>query len=130
MALMELATARVEEAFLAFELDLLRESGYLPETSACVRLRRGAGPARSGLLFAIARGDRLPILRRSDARPHRPRPATAGLLQTILGCRNRTARSSASPVSAAIRPTRSIESSPTIFRHQLGRGLRMTGYVL
>jgi DNA repair protein RecO (recombination protein O) len=32
----ELAGARREEAFLAFELDLLRETGYLAELSACV----------------------------------------------------------------------------------------------
>src|SRR6185437_2382142 len=32
----DLATARREETFLAFELDLLRESGYLPELLACV----------------------------------------------------------------------------------------------
>jgi DNA repair protein RecO (recombination protein O) len=32
----ELATARAEESFLAFQLDLLRETGYLPELSACV----------------------------------------------------------------------------------------------
>src|SRR5688572_1553558 len=32
----ELATARMEEAFLAFEVDLLRETGYLAELSACV----------------------------------------------------------------------------------------------
>lgn len=31
----ELGTPRIEEAFLAFELDLLRESGYLPNLSAC-----------------------------------------------------------------------------------------------
>jgi len=31
----ELATPRAEETFLAFELDLLRESGYLPELSRC-----------------------------------------------------------------------------------------------
>ena len=31
----ELATPRAEETFLAFELDLLRESGYLPELSGC-----------------------------------------------------------------------------------------------
>ena len=31
-----LATPRVEEAFLAFELDLLRETGYLAELAACV----------------------------------------------------------------------------------------------
>ena len=32
----ELATPRIEEAFLAFELDLLRETGYLAELAACV----------------------------------------------------------------------------------------------
>jgi DNA repair protein RecO (recombination protein O) len=36
----ELATDRREEAFLAFELDLLRESGYLPELSLCVSCGR------------------------------------------------------------------------------------------
>ena len=34
--LAELATPRQEEAFLAFELDLLRETGYLAELAACV----------------------------------------------------------------------------------------------
>lgn len=34
--LAELGTNRAEQAFLAFELDLLRETGYLPELGACV----------------------------------------------------------------------------------------------
>ena len=34
--LSDLATPRLEEAFLAFELDLLRETGYLAELSTCV----------------------------------------------------------------------------------------------
>jgi DNA repair protein RecO (recombination protein O) len=34
--LLELATPRQEETFLAFELDLLRETGYLAELAACV----------------------------------------------------------------------------------------------
>jgi DNA repair protein RecO (recombination protein O) len=34
--LADLATLRVEETLLAFELDCLRESGYLPELEACV----------------------------------------------------------------------------------------------
>ena len=34
--LAELASPRTEETFLAFELDLLREAGYLPEMSGCV----------------------------------------------------------------------------------------------
>src|SRR3954469_6534340 len=33
----ELGTPRLEEAFLAFELDLLRETGYLAELGACVQ---------------------------------------------------------------------------------------------
>ena len=32
----QLATKRREEVFLAFQVDLLRESGYLPELFACV----------------------------------------------------------------------------------------------
>ncbi len=36
LTLRELATPRQEEAFLAFELDLLRETGYLAELAACV----------------------------------------------------------------------------------------------
>src|SRR6476469_8692033 len=34
--LSEFGTARREEAFLAFQLDLLRETGYLAELTACV----------------------------------------------------------------------------------------------
>ena len=34
--LAELASPRVEESFLAFELDLLRETGYLAELASCV----------------------------------------------------------------------------------------------
>jgi DNA repair protein RecO (recombination protein O) len=34
--LLELPSAKTEEAFLSFELDLLRESGYLPELSLCI----------------------------------------------------------------------------------------------
>jgi DNA repair protein RecO (recombination protein O) len=35
-ALVEFATPRVEETFLAFELDLLREAGFMPQLQACV----------------------------------------------------------------------------------------------
>ncbi|HEV2296652.1 MAG TPA: DNA repair protein RecO [Tepidisphaeraceae bacterium] len=38
----ELATGRAEEAFLAFELDLLREAGYLAELVHCVSCGRDA----------------------------------------------------------------------------------------
>ncbi|HEY7117483.1 MAG TPA: DNA repair protein RecO [Tepidisphaeraceae bacterium] len=54
----ELATARREEVFLAFELDLFREAGYLPNLSGCSNCRAGFSeremwwfsPFRSGLV--------------------------------------------------------------------------------
>jgi DNA repair protein RecO (recombination protein O) len=36
-----LATAQLEEAFLVFELDLLRETGYVPQLAACFSCRAG-----------------------------------------------------------------------------------------
>ena len=56
--LTDLATPRLEEAFLAFELDLLRETGYLAEMSVCVECSSTLGdrepawfsPSRGGIL--------------------------------------------------------------------------------
>jgi DNA repair protein RecO (recombination protein O) len=53
--LADLASPRVEEAFLAFELDLLRETGYLPQLEACVQC--GSIPdERERMFFTPARG--------------------------------------------------------------------------
>ena len=41
----ELASPRAEEVFLAFELDLVRESGYLPNPSACANCHAPFGDA-------------------------------------------------------------------------------------
>jgi len=51
----DLGTPRQEEAFLAFQLDLLRESGYLAELSGCVECGQATtdGPAVS---FSPSRG--------------------------------------------------------------------------
>ena len=68
----ELATARTEETFLAFQLDLFRETGYLPNLSACANCGAVFGerqtwsfwPTRSGLVCksceAVAH-DRIPL---------------------------------------------------------------------
>lgn len=51
-----LTTPKVEEVFLAFQLDLLQEAGYLPELNACVECGNAAvdrayfSPARGGIL--------------------------------------------------------------------------------
>ena len=55
----ELATPRAEEAFLAFQLDLLREAGYLPELRACAECGLPAGDgghADGGAYFSPNRG--------------------------------------------------------------------------
>jgi DNA repair protein RecO len=73
--LAELATPRQEEAFLAFELDLLRETGYLAELSACVscgsnlneREQTYFSPGRGGVVCRTCEGvvpDRMSIDRR------------------------------------------------------------------
>jgi DNA repair protein RecO (recombination protein O) len=68
----ELATPRMEEAFLAFQLDLFRETGYLPNLSACSNCGAAFSekelwsfwPARSGLVCRTCEGvapDRIPL---------------------------------------------------------------------
>ncbi|MGE5611361.1 MAG: DNA repair protein RecO [Bacillota bacterium] len=53
--LLELGTPRMEQAFVAFEMDLLREAGYLPELQLCVSCGRGVD-GRGVLSFAASRG--------------------------------------------------------------------------
>ena len=47
----ELATPRAEEAFLAFQLDLVREAGYLPELTACAECGFPVGDVASDLAY-------------------------------------------------------------------------------
>lgn len=62
VALTELGTPKIEETFLSLQLDLLRDSGYLPELSACAQCgnaadRPGAGGAdRDAAFMSAARG--------------------------------------------------------------------------
>jgi DNA repair protein RecO (recombination protein O) len=51
----ELATRRLEQSFLTFELDLLREAGFMPALVNCVNC---GGPVsdKSGIYFAPSRG--------------------------------------------------------------------------
>jgi DNA repair protein RecO (recombination protein O) len=70
--LKELATPRQEEVFLAFELDLFREAGYLPNLSGCANCRQpfndrtpwAFSPSRGGIVCRECEGlahDRIPI---------------------------------------------------------------------
>ena len=49
----ELATRRLEQSFLAFQLSLLREAGFLPEFTVCVNC---GSPVGDGVSFSPSRG--------------------------------------------------------------------------
>ena len=70
--LKELGTARREEIFLAFQLDLFRETGYLPDLTACSnchtpfsdRVPCSFSPSRGGIICRDCEGvapDRIPL---------------------------------------------------------------------
>ena len=128
--LAELATARVEEMFLAFELDLLRQSGYLPELGGCVNCGLMIGsreavwfsPERGGIVCQNCQGivtDRFSF-----------DPRLLAMLQTLLKL----------PKANGV-----VQRLPRLTRHQtdpinrilgrhlghtLGKRLRMTSYVV
>lgn len=54
VTLTELATNRAEQAFLAFELDLLRETGFLPDLYACGNCRARVDARSAGGFSADA----------------------------------------------------------------------------
>lgn len=87
--LSDLSTPQVEEAFLLFELGLLREAGFMPELSLCVACQKPVGdrgeihfsPSRGGVICGncySAIADRIPVdvrllrlLRMIQDSPHR-----------------------------------------------------------
>jgi DNA repair protein RecO (recombination protein O) len=126
----ELATGRLEEAFLAFELDLLRQTGYLAELSVCAECQAVVGerdqsyfsPNRGGVVCRNCEGvvpDRMSI----DTRLLR-------MVQGIL----RLPRSNG---SAQRLPRLTRHQTDPINRllaehveHTLGKRMRLRGYVL
>lgn len=126
--LSELASARTEESFLSFELDLLRESGYMPEMTACI----SCGLATSDrAYFSPMQGG--VICRNCEAATHdriEIDPRLVRLVQSVL----RLPRANGSPQRLP-RLTRH-QTDPinrllaTHIEHTLSRRLRMPGYVL
>jgi DNA repair protein RecO (recombination protein O) len=121
----ELATPRQEEAFLAFELDLLRETGYLAELSACVSCGSSLNerepaffsPNRGGVLCRNCEGaapDRFSV----DQRLLR-------MVQSILRLNGqrlpRLTRFQTDPINRLLAGH---------IQHTLGRRLRLPNYVL
>jgi DNA repair protein RecO (recombination protein O) len=125
----ELATERREEALLAWELDLLKQSGYLPELFACVSCRANPPEGRQFYFSAGAGGlicqkcqSRFPDRRKIDAPLLR-------LAQSILGLPR------ANGVAQRLPRLTRLQSDPLnrlLIEHityTLGRRLRTTSYV-
>jgi DNA repair protein RecO (recombination protein O) len=126
--LIDVASSRIEEGFLSFEMDLLRESGYLPEMSACVACgatpldRTWFSPSRGGVVCHECEGtvpDRMPV-----------DPRLVRLVQGILKLPRangapqrlpRLTRHQTDPINRLL--SQHIE-------HTLSRRLRMSEYVL
>ena len=126
--LLQLGTAAMEESFLAFELDTLREAGYLPELAACVscgsvlddRLANFFSASRGGMTCpTCTTSDRVPL----DARLLRLMqgiirlPRTNGSPQRLP----RLTRHQTDPLNAIL--ARHIQ-------HTLNRRLRLPQYLL
>jgi len=126
----ELATPRVEEAFLAFELDLLRETGYLAELSACVSC--GSAPSeREQVYFSPGRGGI--VCRNCEGVVHDRMSADPRLLRMVQS------------ILKLPRTNGAAQRLPKLTRHQtdplnrmfaehvehtLGRRMRLPGFVL
>jgi len=129
----ELATPRAEETFLAFELDLLREAGYLAELTRCVSCGRdAAGPgAGDAAYFSPASGG--VVCRNCEAVVHDRMAMDLRLLRLVQG------------IVKLPRSNGTAQRLPRLTRHQtdplnrlfaehvehtLGRRLRLPRYVL
>jgi DNA repair protein RecO (recombination protein O) len=123
-----LATNQREEFFLAFEMDLLHESGFLPQLTACVSCAQPAdhhgpiyfSPARGGLVCRDCEAtfpDRMPL-----------DPRLLRLLQALSKFPGSAARRLPMLSRHQTDPLNEILAAHT--EHTLGRPLRMRPYVL
>jgi len=130
ICLTELSTARVEESFLAFALDLLRDTGYLPELDVCVGCSRKISteptaffsPARGGVVCRQCEGqipDRLNI----DIRLVR-------LLQTLLKLPQSNGNRSRLPRLTRHQTDPINQMLLDHVEYAVGKKLRLRGYVV
>lgn len=127
--LIELGTARAEQAFLAFELDLLRETGYLPELNVCVSCGRRITP-RGTIGFDADRGGI--VCRNCEAAFPRRAAIDGRLLGILQNVLNLTRENGLGRLPALTRhQTDPINRLLADYvQHTLGRRLRLAKYVL
>ena len=136
-ALADLATPRREEAFLAFQLDLLRETGYLAELFSCASCGTGVGDwAREGATsyFSPNRGG--VVCRNCEGASPDRAEVDARLLRMVQGVL-RLPRENGNGSLPRRLPQLTRHQTDPINRlfaghieHTLGRGLHLKRYVL
>jgi DNA repair protein RecO (recombination protein O) len=129
--LTELPTPRQEESFLAFQLDLLRETGYLAELSGCVACGSVVGHRDEAAFFSPGQGG--VVCRACESSVPDRNTLDMRLLRLLQG------------VLKLPRANGALQRLPRLTRHQtdpinrllaihvqhtLGRKLRMPAYVL
>ncbi len=121
----ELGTTSREETFLAFELLLLRESGYTPSLANCVSCGAEARLLRDRAYFSPSLGG-LVCRNCESIAPDRIEidPRLIGVVQTVLGSPARLPRLTRHQTD----PINRVLSAH--IEHTLGRRLRMTPWIL
>ena len=132
----ELATRRREEVFLSFQVDLLRESGYLPELFACVScgtsMESGGGNGGYGGSYFSASLGGLVCRSCEGTTPDRLEidPRLVRMVQGVL----RLPRANGSPQRLPQLTRHQTDPINRLFvdqiQHTLGKALRLPRYVL
>ena len=126
----ELATPRVEETFLSFELDLIRESGYMPELASCGECGLPVGDRDTAAFFSPDRGG--VVCRNCEGAVPDRMEIDARLLRLIQG----VLRLHANGIAPRLPRLTREQTDPinrlvaTHVEHTLGKRLRLPRYVL
>lgn len=125
-----LASPRREEIFLAFELELFREAGYLPELNACTACGQLLGSAPAGG-FSPGRGG---VICRNCASVIHDRlsvdPRLLRLMQTILRLPRQEGSTQRLPQLTRHQTDPLNRILATYIQHTLSRRLKLPDYVL
>ena len=128
--LTELETARHEESFLSFQLDLLRETGYLAELSSCASCGSPVSE-REPTYFSAARGG--VVCRNCEGVIHDRAALDPRLLRLLQGIL-RLPRSNGAPRRLPHLTRHQTDPINRLFadqiEHTLGRRLQLAPYVL
>jgi DNA repair protein RecO (recombination protein O) len=126
----DLGTARAEQTFLALQLDLLRETGFLPELSACIECGTGLND-RDGVYFSPSRGG--VVCRNCEAAIPDRMNVDLRLIR-LAGSILRLPRSEGVPQRLPQLTRHQTDPLNRLFsehiQHTLGRRLRMISYIL